>query len=152
MVMNRWDPFADLVTLREAMDRLFDQSFVRPARIGIQEVSGVISMPIDLYERNGDYVIKAYLPGVRAEDVSINADQSTVTVQAHIPGEMEREEAKSYKWLVNELGHGDVVRAVTLPVPIDADKIDATVENGILRVIVPKAEQAKPKKIAVKTK
>jgi len=152
MVMSRWDPFADLVTLREAMDRLFDQSFVRPGQTGTREMTGARNMPIDLYERNGDYIIKAYLPGVKAEDVDINADQGTLTIQAHVPGEAEREEAKNYKWLVNELGYGDVARTVTLPSVIDAGKIDATVENGILTVTVPKAEEAKPKKIKVKGK
>jgi len=152
MVMSRWDPFADLVTLREAMDRLFDQSFVRPGQTGAREVTGARSMPIDLYERNGDYIIKAYLPGVKAEDVDINADQGTLKIQAHVPGEAEREEAKNYRWLVNELGYGDVVRTVTLPSVIDAGKIDATVENGILTVTVPKAEEAKPKKITVRAK
>ena len=152
MVMRRWDPFTDLVTLREAMDRLFDQSFIRPGQTGAREVTGARSMPIDLYERNGDYIIKAYLPGVKAEDVDINADQGTLTIQAHIPGEAEREESKNYKWLVNELGYGDVVRTVTLPALMDAGKIDAAVENGILTVTVPKAEEAKPKKITVKAK
>jgi len=152
MVMSKWDPFTDLVTLRQAMDRLFDQSFVRPGQTGVREMTSASSMPIDLYDRNGDYIIKAYLPGVRAEDVEINADQGTLTIQAHIPGEAEREEAKNYRWLVNELGYGDVVRTVTLPSMIDAGKIDATVENGILTVTVPKAEEAKPKKITVRAK
>jgi HSP20 family protein len=152
MVMRRWDPFADLVTLREAMDRLFDQSFVRPGRASATEVTGASSMPIDLYERDGEYIIKAYLPGVKAEDVDINADQSTLTIQAHIPGETEREEARNYKWLANELGFGDVARTVTLPVTIDASNVDAAIENGILTVTVPKAEKAKPKKITVRAK
>jgi len=110
MVMNRWDPFAELVTLREAMDRLFDQSFVRPGQTSTREVTGARSMPIDLYERNGDYIIKAYLPGVKAEDVDISADQSTLTIQAHIPGEGEQGEAKNYRWLISELGYGDACR------------------------------------------
>jgi len=152
MVMNRWDPFTDLVTLRQAMDRLFDQSFVRSGQTGAREVTGARSMPIDLYERDSDYIIKAYLPGVSAEDVGINADQGTLTIKAHIPSEAEREEAKNYRWLVNELGYGDVVRTVILPSMIDASKIDAAVENGILTVTVPKAEEAKPKKITVKAK
>ena len=134
------------------MDRLFDQSFIRPGQTGAREVTGTRSMPIDLYERDDDYVIKAYLPGVKAEDVDINANQDTLTIQAHIPGEAEQEGTKDYKWLVNELGYGNVVRTVTLPALVDAVKIDAAVENGILTVTVPKAEETKPKKITVKAK
>ncbi len=152
MVMHRWDPYTDLVTLRQAMDRLLDQSFVRRDQTGVREVTGARSMPIDLYERNGDYIVKAYLPGVRAEDVDINADQGTITIQAHVPSEAEQGEAKNYRWLVNELGYGDVARTVTLPSVIDASRIDAAVENGILTVTIPKAEEAKPKKITVRAK
>ena len=151
MVMHKWDPYTDLVTLREAMDRLFDQSFVRRST-GAREAAGARSMPIDLYERNGDYIVKAYLPGVSAEDVDINADQGTLTIHAHVPGEAEREEAKNYRWLVNELGCGDVARTVTLPSSIDVSRIDAALQNGILTVTIPKAEEAKPMKIAVKAK
>lgn len=152
MVMSRWDPFSELVTLRDAMGRLFDESFVRPGQAATRETAGARTMPIDLYEKEGDYIIKAYLPGVKAEDVDIGADRGTVTIKAHISGEAEREEAKNYNWLVNELGYGEVVRTITLPALVDAGKIDASVENGILTVSIPKAEEAKPKKITVRAK
>lgn len=152
MAMNRWDPFSELVTLRQAMDRLFDQSFIRPERAGARELAGARTMPIDLYEREGDYILKAYLPGVKAEDVDIDADRGTITIKAHIPGEAEQEEARNYNWLVNELGYGDVIRTIALPAVIDAGKIEASVQDGILTVSIPKAEEAKPKKIAVKAK
>ena len=87
--------------------------------------------------------------GVKAEDVEIGAESETVTIKAHIPGEAEKEGAGAYRWLVGELGYGDVVRTVTLPAAIDAGKIEASVENGVLMVTVPKAEEAKPRKIAV---
>jgi len=152
MVMSRWDPFSDLVTLRQAMDKLFDQSFIRPERAGVRELADARTMPIDLYEKEGDYILKAYLPGVKAGGVDIDADRGMVTIKAHIPGEAEQEEARNYNWLVNELGYGDVVRSVTLPILVDAGKIEASVENGILTMTIPKAEEAKPKKIAVKAK
>lgn len=148
----RWDPFADLVTLREAMDNLFDQSFVGPRRPALAEGAGERAMPIDLCEREGDYVIKAYVPGVKAEDVNLNVDQNTLTIKTHIPGDAESEEAKNYKWLTRELGYGDISRSINLPNPIDADKVEATVENGVLTVTVPKAEEVRPKKIEVKGK
>ncbi|NLE95408.1 MAG: Hsp20/alpha crystallin family protein [Dehalococcoidia bacterium] len=153
MVVQRWEPFSDIVSLRDAMDRLFEQSVVRPARaLPETGVAGARLMPVDVYEKDSDYVVKAYVPAVKAEEVEISAERETVSIKVHIPGEVEKEDAKSYKWLASELGYGDVVRVMTLPMPIDASKIEAQVENGVLTVVIPKAEEAKPKKIVVKSK
>jgi HSP20 family protein len=136
------------------MDRLFEQSIVRPQRAAASSggAAGARLMPVDVYEKDGEYVVKAYVPGVKAEEVEISAERETVSLKAHVPGEVEKEESKSYKWFAAELGCGDVVRVLTLPAPIDAAKIEAQVENGVLTVVVPKAEEAKPKKIVVKSK
>ncbi len=153
MVTQRWEPFGNIVSLRDAMDRLFEQSVVSPQRgAASMGLAGARMMPVDVFQKDSDYVVKAYLPGVKAEDVEIGAERETVTIKARIPGEAEKEEAKSYKWLANELGHGEVVRMITLPTPITSAKIDAEVENGVLTVVIPQAEEAKPKKIAVKSK
>ncbi len=153
MVMQRWEPLGDIVSLRDAMDRLFEQSVIRPERAtGAAGVSGAKLMPVDVYEKDSDYVVKAYVPGVKADEVEISAERETVSIKVHVPGEVEKEEAKAYKWFAAELGYGDVVRVLTMPAPIDASKIEAQVENGVLTVIVPKAEEAKPKKIVVKAK
>ncbi len=153
MVMQRWDPFGDIVSLRDAMDRLFEQSVVRPQRTPSEpSLAGARMMPVDVFEKDSDYVIRAYVPGVKAEDVEIGAERETVTIKAHIPGEVESDESRNYKWLAAELGYGDVVRMVTLPMPINSSGIEAQVDNGVLTVVVPKAEEAKPKKITVKQK
>lgn len=153
MVLQRWDRFGDIVSLREAMDRLLEQSIVRPRRgVGTPLSAGAKLMPIDLLEEDSGYVLRAYVPGVKAEDVEIGAVRETVTIKAHIPGEAEKKEAGAHRWVVGELGYGDVVRTVTLPAPIDAGKIEAGVENGVLIIMVPKAEEAKPRKIAVVAK
>jgi len=153
MVMQRWDSFGDIVSLRDAMDRLFEQSVVRPARAaGAAPVTGAAMMPVDVLEKDAEYVIKAYVPGVKAESLEIGAERETLSIKAHIPGEAECEESKSCRWLAGELGYGDVARTLTLPAPIDAARIEANIENGVLTVIVPKAEEAKPRKIAVKAK
>jgi len=153
MVIQRWDRFGDSVSLREAMDRLLEQSVVRPLRgAGMQVLAGAKTMPIDLLEDDSNYMLKAYVPGVKAEDVEIGAMRETLTIKAHIPGEAEKTENDTYRRVVDELGYGDVVRTVTLPAPIDAGKIEAGVENGVLTVTVPKAEEAKPRKIAVMAK
>lgn len=153
MAMQSWEPFGDIVSLRDAMDRLFEQSVVRPQRsVAASGVAGAKLMPVDVYEKDGDYVVRAYVPGVKADAVEISAERETVTLKVHIPGEVEQEAAKAWKWLAAELGYGDVVRVLTMPAPIDAAKIEAQVENGVLTVLVPKAEEAKPKKIVVKAK
>jgi len=151
MIMQRFEPFSDGVSLRDAMERLFEQSVVRPGSVQ-GAVAGAATMPVDVFEKDGEFVIKAYVPGVKAESVEIGAEQEMVSIKAHIPGEVEGEEAKSYRWLAGELGYGDVARTLTLPAPIDAARIEANVDNGVLTVVVPKAEEAKPRKIVVTSK
>lgn len=152
MGISRWDPFTDLVTLREAMGRLFDQSYVGSVQTGTGETAGTRNMPLEVYEKDGDYIVKAYLPGVKAEDVDIDVDNNTLTIKAHIPSELEHEESRNYKWILNELGYGDIGRSISMPSPINTGNIEAAVENGVLTLTVPKTEEAKPKKIAVKAK
>jgi len=154
MVMQSWEPFGGIVSLRDAMDRLFEQSVVRPPQASAETaVASVRLLPVDVYEKESDYIVKAYVPGARADNVEISTERGVLTLKAHIPGGIEQgEEAKSWKWLATELGCGDAMRVLTFPSPIDAGKIEAQVENGVLTVVVPKAEEAKPKKIVVKAK
>jgi len=150
MVLQRFEPFGDIVSLREAMDRLFEHSVVRPGQDSARPSGGARTMPLDVYEKDNGYVLRAYVPGVKAEDVDINAERDSIVIRAHIPGEAEKEDAQSYRWLMGELGYGDVVRGLSLPAPIEAGKIEASVQNGVLTVLVPKAEEARPKRIAVR--
>lgn len=153
MVIQSCGMCGDSVSLRDAMDQLFEQSVVRPGMTsGAGPVSGAALMPVDILEKGEEYIIRAYVPGVKAESVEIGAEQETVSIRAHIPGDMEGEEAKSYRWLAGELGYGDVARTLMLPAPIDAAQIEANVENGVLTVRVPKAEEARPRKIVVTSK
>ncbi len=153
MVMQRFEPLSDGVSLREAMDKLYEQSVVCPDRFaGSESVPGAKVMPVSVYEEDSDFVIRAYVPGVKAESVEVGAEGGTLTIKARIPGEVEGEEAKGRRWLAEELGYGDIARMLTLPAPIDAARIEANVENGVLTVVVPKAEEAKPRKIVVTSK
>lgn len=144
-------PFTDLVSLRDAMDRLFEQSFVRPSQAAGQ-TRAAHTMAVNLFEKDDTYYVQAFLPGVKAEEVEINVDQNTLNLKARIPSDLEKEEARQYRWYVTELGYGDVSRSLSFPAPIDAARIEASQENGVLTITVPKAEQAKPKQIKVKTK
>ncbi len=153
MVTRRWDPFGSMISLRDAMDRLVEQSFIRPDRTVSSDVLGSRILPMDMYERGEDYVIKAHLPGVNVEDIDINVDRGVLlTIKARIHGEIEKEEAKDYKWLLNELGSGEVARTLNMPTMVDVNKIEASVENGVLTVVLPKAEEAKPRQIKIQPK
>jgi len=144
-------PFTDLVSLRDAMDTIFEQSFVRPGQ-GAQRERSVHTMAVNLCEKDDTYFIQAFLPGVKAEDVEISVDGNAINLKARIPASLEKEEAKNYRWYISELGYGDVSRSITFPAPVDASRIEASQENGVLTVTVPKAEEAKPKQIKVKIK
>ncbi|MBN1856755.1 MAG: Hsp20/alpha crystallin family protein [Dehalococcoidia bacterium] len=153
MANRFWDSYADSLSLRDAMDRLLEHSVVRPQALASGSTGGSAKvMPIDVFEKDSDYMIRAYLPGVKAEDVDISAEREVVTIKAHIPGEAEREESGNYRWIVGELGYGDVVRTVRLPVPVNGSAIEAGMAEGVLTLTVPKTEEAKPRKIAVVAK
>jgi len=142
--------FNDPVSLRDAVDRLFEQSFVQsPQSADGQRLAR--TMAVNLYEKEDNYYLQAYLPGVKADDVDISIDSNTVNIKARIPSSIESEEARNYRWYITELGYGDVSRSVNFPVPVDASRIEASQENGVLTILVPKAEEAKPKQIKVKS-
>jgi HSP20 family protein len=148
----RWTPFEDVVSLREAMDRLFEDSFVRPSRSTASNGGTAVErLPIDLYETEEELVLKARLPGVNPEDVEITVHESELTIQAELRSDAVRDEATNWNWYRHELYHGRVGRRINLPSMIQADKAEATFHNGELRLVLPKAEEAKPHNIKVKS-
>lgn len=148
MSIARWDPFGELVTLREAMNRLLEDSFVRPSGAVAPAAAGRL-FPMDVYETDNEYVIKATLPGVKPEDVDISVSNGLLTIK----GEMkEEQEVKRENYLLQERRYGSFHREVALPVEVEADKAEATFENGILSLKLPKAERVKPKTIKVTAK
>jgi len=141
---RRPSPFGELMTLRQAMDRLFDDTMFRPfAGFAGTEYARV---PLDVRTTADALVVEASLPGVRPEDVEITVENGTLTIKAEDTSERSSDEGG---WLVREIGRGSVIRTVTLPTGLEADKAEATFENGILRLRVPKAEEVKPKQIRI---
>lgn len=144
MTLTRWQPFAELRSLRSAMDRLFEEAFREPTRLLPRWTWAV---PIDMYETDTDVVIKASLPGVKPQDVDITAGADTVTLRA----EVKRDETiTSERYLCQEIEYGQVVRTIPLPVPVRAGEAEARFENGMLILTLPKAEEAKVKHIPIK--
>jgi HSP20 family protein len=144
MSMQRWEPFRELMSLREAMDRLFEESFVRPG--GLLGMRGESALAMDMYQTADDVVCKVALPGVRPEDVQLTISGDTLTIRAEIKPDPN---IKQEDYLLQERRYGPVSRTVTLPVPVQADRAEATFENGILTIRLPKAEQVKPRQIRI---
>jgi HSP20 family protein len=145
MTLQRWEPIREAVSLRDAMNSLLQDSFVRP--IGLLGDGGAAMLPLDIAETENEFTVKASLPGVRPEDVQITAQGDTLTIRGEIKAE---EEKKDEQYHLRERRFGQFQRTVTLSTPISADKAQARFENGVLTLILPKAEEAKPKQIKIK--
>ena len=139
----RWEPAREMMTLREAMDRLFDDAFTRPFSLR----DGWSAPAIDMYQTDDEVVVRAALPGLKPDDVQINITGDVL----HIQGEMKHEEEKTEKaWHMREQRWGAFERSVALPTDVVVDKAKAEFENGVLTVTLPKAEEVKPKIINIK--
>jgi HSP20 family protein len=143
-LVRRPSPFSELVTLRQAMDQLFDDTLFRPFTAMGEAVGRV---PLDVRTTPDALVIQAALPGIRPEDVDITVENGTLAIRAEHRTEREDEESG---WLVREIARGGLMRSVSLPNGLEADKTEATFENGVLTLRIPKAEQVKPRQIQIR--
>jgi len=104
---------------------------------------------VDIYANDNQAVITAALPGVQPGDLDLKVHQNQVTISGKIANTLSSEDAKGATWLAKELWSGEFRRSLTLPFAIDTEHVEASFEHGVLRVIVPKAESAKPRTIAI---
>jgi HSP20 family protein len=148
MTLMRWQPFREMMSLRDAMDRLLEESVVRPARGWITSEVG-LRVPLDMYESDGNLVIKADLPGLKAESVDVSIVNDTLTIKGEYQSEEEREEENVH---LKERRYGKFQRAIRLPTGVDTEATEATFEDGVLMLTLPKTAEARPKQIPVKTK
>jgi HSP20 family protein len=140
------------MTLREAMDRLFDDAFTRPFSLMRDGGSTWSSPAIDMYQTDNDVVVKAALPGIKADEVQISVTGDTTGAVVTIKGEVKHEdERKEKSWHIREHRWGAFERSVQLPTAVMSDKAKADFDNGILTITLPKSAEAKPKTITVKT-
>lgn len=144
----RWEPFRDLVSLREAMDRLFEESFVRP-REGILTPAGVNTLAVDMYETPEEVVVRTALPGVDPADIDVSVVGDTLTIKGETTSEKE-EEGTNY--IRRERRYGSFSRSLAIPTNVVADKTVADFSKGILTLRLPKADEVKPKRIEIKTR
>lgn len=144
-LVRRNSPLGELVSLRQAMDRLFEDSFVRPRAWPGDGPSGAM-LPLDITNSPDMLTVEAALPGIRPEDVEITVEDGTLTIRAESRGERETKDGET---LIREIQRGSVSRAVALPSGLEPDKATATFEHGVLTLSIPRAEAVKPRQIRI---
>ncbi|HBY94545.1 MAG: Hsp20/alpha crystallin family protein [Ardenticatenaceae bacterium] len=143
MSMTRWDPFGEMVSLRDAMDRLFEESFTPLVRRG--EMTR--AFPIDMYEKDDNIIVEADMPGVKPQDVDVQVQGDQLVINAQSHHEEEKEQQQYYR---RERTMRRYTRVVTLPTTVKADQAEAMFDNGTLRIRLPKSEEARARRIEVK--
>jgi len=147
MDIIRRDPFKELTTLREEIDRIFDSFFGRVPAVAEREVAWLPAL--NLEETDDEFIVKVELPGLKKEDVKIHLTDDSLTISGE--RKMEKEEkGKTYHRV--EMAYGRFQRTITFPSEVEPDKARATYKDGILTITVPKSEKAKPKEIEIEIK
>jgi HSP20 family protein len=144
--ITRFDPFGEMLTLRDTMDRIFDERLLRP--LTWRSFDGeALSPALDVHENADEIVVEAALPGMAPEDVDITITGQTLTLR----GEMKASAAENGdQYLYRERRFGTFHRQLQLPVRVEGERADATFEHGVLTLRIPKAEEVKPRQIQVR--
>jgi HSP20 family protein len=147
MTIARFTPLSDVVSLREAMDRLFEDSFIQPNGWASRSSNGQhLGVPVDLWETKDAYHLRADLPGLTPDDIEINATADTFTISGETKASTD---VTAEGWLRQERRFGKFARAFTVPMQIDPNKVEAKFQNGVLELALPKAENVKPRAIKI---
>ena len=145
--LTRWEPTREMMTLREAMDRLFDDAFTQP--FSTRDGWSASTPAVDMYQTDDEIVVRASLPGIKADEVQINVTGDVLTLK----GEVKHEEEKNDRsWHIREQRWGSFQRSVALPTNVVSDQAKAEFENGILTITLPKAEEVRPRTITINAK
>jgi HSP20 family protein len=147
MSIIRWDPFREMVSLREAMNRLFEDSFGR-SRPALAPFEGM-ALAMDVKETQDDVIVKTAVPGVQPDDIDISLAGDTLTIRGEFKADEKRE---GETFLRQERTFGKFERTLSLPTVVVADKAKAEFDSGVLTLTLPKAEEVKPKSIKIKAK
>lgn len=141
--LSRWDPLQDMLSLREAMNQLLEESVVAPSstRRGPN-----FAPALDLSETPESYVVEASVPGLKPEDLDITIENNVLTIKGET---RQSAEDKNRNYHRVERRYGSFQRSIGLPTSVKADAVNATLEHGVLRLDIPKAEEVKPRRISV---
>jgi HSP20 family protein len=142
-MLTRWDPFQEMLNLRRTVDRLFDN--VSPDHDWSQPI--LWGLAVDVVENKDDFIVKASIPGINPDDLEVSYADDTLTIKGEIKSD---NEVKDNQYHLRERRYGSFSRSISLPTKIKGDAIDASYQNGVLSLRLPKAEEGKPKRIAIK--
>jgi HSP20 family protein len=142
--MVRWEPAREM-SLREAMNRLFEESFLRPA-MGFAPEGAAAALPVDVYETDEGIVVKAAVPGVKPEEIEVTVTGDLLSIKGEFKSE---ERIDQTKYLRHERRYGSFCRQIGLPAGLKVDGARASFENGILTLELPKVESARARTIKV---
>ncbi len=145
MAIVRWNPWNDLFDLHSQMDQLFSTVQGDAAR-ATNGGSEFINLPVDIRQTDSEFVIEASVPGFKPEQVEVTFEEGTLTIKGQHSSESEE---KNGEYVRRERRHASVYRQVGLPAEVRADEISASFDNGVLRITVPRAQKAQPKRIPV---
>ena len=145
-MLVRWDPFRQMNVLPSGLDRRFDESFLRTPSLW-QHEGVAFSLALDVAEDDQEFTVKASLPGVAPEDIEVTLSDDALTISGKMTQE-EESEGKNYH--LRERRFGSFARSISLPSTVDADKVEAINENGVLTLHLPKVEEEKPRVIKVR--
>ena len=146
MARQGFSPLRDFMSMRDAMDRMFEDRWVSPGTWLTWSSTGANYLRLDIYETSDDIVVRAVVPGVAPDGLDIQFQGGVLTLRAKTD---EPPIPEGASWLVHEVSPGEYIRQVTLPRTVDADKARTTFENGVLTLTLPKTADAKPKQIKV---
>lgn len=170
-MITRYDPFREALSLRRALDQLFEESFVNPS---LMPGSPTVLAPMDVCETKNGYEVDVALPGVRPEDIELTVDQNTLTIRGRFSHQNEHQKQpegqtqaepsqqqdqpqkgkterhrQGHNWLSREIVSGSFERTITFPRPIDTNNIQTKFENGILTILLPVSEASRPRRISL---
>lgn len=150
--ITRWNPVREFNAMQNFMDRLIEET-ARPLRGMVESYEGVTgSLALDVVEEDKSYTVTTSLPGVKAEDIKVNMHDDLLTIEAEIPAKTteKTETTNGRKILMQERAWGKFSRSIRLPQTVKSDSVEASFDNGVLTLTLPKADNVLPRSIPVK--
>ncbi len=146
--LTRWNPYQEMAGMRRLMRRMFEDPFLTQD-FDLVDQSQAWDFPLDVMENKDAYEVKASLPGINPDDLEITYNNNTLTIRGEVQEEKEDKDKEGHYHL-RERRYGSFSRSIYLPTPINSGKINANYDSGVLTLELPKAEEAKPKRIPVR--
>jgi HSP20 family protein len=146
MAIIKWDPFRDMVTLREKMNRMFEDVFTGRTEEGKDFTAATWAPSVDIFETEKELVLTAEVPGIDEKDIEIKIEDNTLSLKGERKFEKETKEENYHRI---ERSYGSFYRAFALPGSIDPERIKATHENGVLKITMPKKNERRPRKVKI---